>query len=261
MDEVLIVGMGISRLDEDDTIWSWPGEVWGCNRIFYEYGKKLTRLTGHSDVMVEAREHRREHQHAYEIWGGHLGKAEPADKRFTCPANHWRDSGSTMLAQALFEGRKVAAVGFDFGGWDTHSPGLEKMPKPQWVKRWRILLRQYGWDRVRFIGYDHMPYLKSRRDPGEYAKRYVAGRPHITTPEYIARWELWTGQEAFPIPVQEVMMRLVFPDGRESDVKDAIAEKMIAKGKAKLAGKKVKDEPKKTQSKPATSGVQRKADD
>lgn len=261
MKEVLVVGNGISRLDYDQLILEWPGEVWGCNRVYFEYGRKLTRLTGHTDVMVAAREHRREHQHEYEIWGGHLGKAEPADRRFTCPAVHRKDSGSTLVAQALHEGFNVAAVGFDFGGWDVHSPGLENMPKPQWVKRWRAFLGQYGWDCVRFIGYDHMPYLQSRTDAGRYAKRYTVGRPHMMTPEYLARWESWTGNEAFPAPMEELFVRVVFADGREADVKDVIAEKMIRKGKAKPATKKKQDEPQKKKQESPKGGVQRKAEE
>lgn len=256
-----MLGNGISRLDYDRLILEWPGEVWGCNRVYLEYGRKLTRLTGHTDVMADALEHRREHQHNYEIWCGHLGRAEPADQRFTCPGGYRKDSGSTLVAQALHEGFDVVAVGFDFGGWDIHSPGLEHDPKQQWVKRWRAILGQYGWDRVRFIGYDHLPYLKSRVDAGKYAKRYLVGRPHLMTPEYIARWEDWTGMSAFPSPIEEVKVKIVFADGREAEVKDVIAEKMIRKGKAKPVGKaKVQEDPPKKKEPPKV-GVQRKGDD
>lgn len=256
-----MVGNGISRLDYDREIREWSGEIWGCNRIYLEYGAILSRLTGHGDVMEAARIHRDQNGHQYQLWGGNLSR-QGAEHAFTCPAIYRKDSGSTLVAQALHDGYRAVAVGFDFGGWDIHSPGIEHQQKPQWVKRWRAFLGQYGWDRVRFIGYDHLPYLRSLKPAGEYARRYIAGKPHLMTPEYVARWEAWTGRSAFPPLKEDVIMRVRFPDGREADMKDVIAEKMIRKGKAVIAGansvksESADDKPKR----PRTGGIQRRVD-
>lgn len=259
MDEVLILGNGISRMDYHSDILKWTGEIWGCNRIYLEYGDRLTRLTGHADVLEYARQYREEKGYSYEIWAGHLGKSG-AEKLFTCPGIYRKDSGSTLIAQAMEEGKKIALAGFDFGGLDVHSPGLEKDPKPQWVKRFRAIMGQYGWDRVRFIGYDHLPYLRTLRDPAEYAKKYIAGKPHILDKTYIDRWQLWTGKDANPIPKEEVNVLVQFNDGRQAEVKERIAEKMIKKGKAKVVGQKQVKQPELMEDPKKTAGVQRKRD-
>lgn len=233
MMEVLILGNGISRLSYDDFIRSWQGEVWGCNRVFHEYGRILSRLAGHTDVMVEAREHRRQNQHEYEIWGGHLGKSHPAERLFTCSKRYQKDTGTTLVAQALHEGHNVAVVGFDLGGPDILSPELEKAPKWNWVDRWRLLLRDFGEHRVRFIGHDHKLYLLSDEQNDAYCHRYLNGKPHIPGPDYIAVWQEFTGR-AVKETEDEPMVQVRYKDGSEAPMKDAIAAKMEKKGQIEI---------------------------
>lgn len=184
-EQVLILGNGVSRLLLARDIAAWRGEIWGCNLAYLEpeLGSRLTRLTGHASVMEEAAVYQRSHPElTFEIWGGHLGKA--VGKLFTCPGEFRHDSGTTLVAQALHEGRDVVAAGFDLGGPDIHSPRLWEQRKFQWVKRWREILERYGWDRVTFWGHDHMPFLKSRVPANRYQQRYSAGIPHIPGEEY-----------------------------------------------------------------------------
>lgn len=189
MDEVLILGNGISRISYHDFISDWPGEVWGCNYVFRDYGHKLTRLTGHDFVLIEAKEYREKHGMAFEIWGGHLGRCEAVEKKFTCHQRFCRDSGTTLVSQALHEGKNVIACGFDLGGPDVYSKELETVNKSNWITRWRKLIALHGDNRIRFVGQDHMPFLTSDKQPEEYGKVYTHGYPHIENEEYLKVWK------------------------------------------------------------------------
>jgi hypothetical protein len=239
--EILVLGNGISRLAYDETIRNWPGEVWGCNLAYLDYPGKLTRLTGHKEELINAAAEREKHEGwNFELWAGNLANTIKDVHRFTCPKQFQHDSGTTLIAQALYEGHNVAACGFDLGGPDIHSPELENVPKWNWVDRWRALLAEYGADRVRFIGHDHMPFLLGDQPSDAYCHRYLHGRPHIADPEYIEIWEQFTGRSAVDIQ-EEIMIEVRFPDGRKVIMKDFIAEKMAKKGKVEIVGK-VKDE-------------------
>ena len=185
MSVVLILGNGISRLLLADRIAIWAGEVWGCNRAYLEpaIGPRLLRLTGHPAVMAEALAYKLQRHYApWEIWGPITGVNTVTP--FTCPDKYRRDSGTTLVAQALHEGLDVAAAGFDLGGPDIHSPRHWTQTRTGWVKRWRRLGERYGWDRIEFWGHDHKPFLRSGEEPSAYQKRYVAGIPHIPGEEY-----------------------------------------------------------------------------
>lgn len=228
-EEVLVLGNGISRLGYDELIRAWPGEVWASNRAYLDYPDKLTRLTGHTEVLVEAVAYKGQHPGArYEIWAGHVGKPMPGAHPFTCPARFRTDSGSTLIAQALEEGYAVVACGYDLGGPDIHSPGLEDHNKDEWVKRWRAIAAHYSLDRVRFVGHDHRAYILSDRPPNEYAQDYLAGYPHIDDPEYLATWERWAGRSAIPKGGSTVV-RVKFPNGYEGDMRENIALAMEKK--------------------------------
>jgi len=124
---VLILGNGISRIQFDKWIREFDGEIWGCNYVYIEYGEKLTRLTGHTDVMLKAIDYRNENRCEYEVWSGICTGTNRVDgtRSFTCPRELCRDSGTTFVAQALHEGRrKVYVCGFDLGGADILSLGL-----------------------------------------------------------------------------------------------------------------------------------------
>jgi len=236
MKEILILGNGISRISFHDLIVDWPGEVWGCNRAYLDYPKKLTRLTGHTDVMYEADENRKANNLFFEIWGGHLGKLGAADKAFTCSKRFCKDSGTALIAQALHEGHQIAVCGFDLGGPDIHSPGLENVDKHNWVKRWRLLLETYGRKRIRFIGYDHLPFLLSGRRSNEYSDYYRRGKPHIYDADYIEAWEKWSGKKAFDYKeIFEMKVKVKYTKtGQVAEMDVKIAEKMQSKGKLEI---------------------------
>lgn len=239
MDEVLILGNGISRINYHEFILKWSGEVWGCNRAYLEYGNKLTRLTGHADVLQDAEVFRDKNNLFFEIWGGHIGTTIKSAKRFDCPKQYQTDSGTTLIAQALHEGFNIVACGFDLGGWDIHSPELENAPKDNWVERWRILLAVYGEERIRFIGHDHKPFLLSMLPSNTYCQKYTNGFPHINDPDYLKTWEKWTGKKP-EVFEEEYMTKVKFPDGREVEMKDFIAKKMAKKGKVEILKQDIK---------------------
>ena len=252
MTETLILGNGISRLSYVDIIKNWLGEVWGCNLAFLDFPEKLNRITGHADVMLKAKDCREKYQHGFEIWGGHLGANLAAEKTFDCPRIFRKDSGTTLIAQALHEGRDVAVCGFDLGGLDIHSPGLENLLKHNWVQRWRKLFEVYDHTRVRFIGYDHKPYLFSGRSSMVYSQRYRDGRPHIMDDKYLSVWENWTGKKSQCLDLGGETVKVKYKkNGFIGEVSEAVAAKLIDKGKAELVKKKETPKP---APKPASKG-------
>lgn len=235
MTETLVLGNGISRLSYIDIIKNWLGEVWGCNLAFLDFPDKLNRITGHANVMLQAKEYREKYRHDFEIWGGNLGANIATDKKFDCPEIFRRDSGTTMLAQALHEGRNIAVCGFDLGGPDIHSPGIENQLKHNWIQRWRKLFEVYDHKRVRFIGYDHKPYLFSGRSSMQYSQRYRNGKPHIIDPDYMEAWEQWTGKKYEHIDFGGETVKVKYKhNGYVATVSEGVAAKLIDKGKAEL---------------------------
>lgn len=227
--ETLILGNGISRLSFIDIIKNWKGEIWGCNRAYLEFGKILTYLIGHGDAMEEAKIYRIENQCKFKIMGG-----PGSEKELTGPPQFWKDSGSTLVSEALHLGRKIAVCGFDLGGLDVHSPGIEKVNKHNWVDRWRDMIKLYGTDNIRFIGFGHLPFLESRENINKYANQYLADRPHILTPEYLKAWEFWTGKKPELGYMGDYMVEVKYLKGQVSGqtgmMKGAIAEKMEKRG-------------------------------
>lgn len=171
MTTVLILGNGLSRLAFHDAIIAHDGPVWGCNRVFIDYGDKITALAGHADVMEEARAWRDSHGQAFDIFG--------IDEGLVAPDIYRKDTGTTLVAEALTRGYNVAACGFDLGGADIYSPCHEKKNKTTWVQRWRLIMQRFDPERVTFWGYDHKTYILSGRPPDEYARAYTHGRAHI----------------------------------------------------------------------------------
>lgn len=257
---VLILGNGISRLSFDENIRLYAGEIWGCNRVFLEYGDILTRIAGHRDAMEEAAQHRLKNGCRYEIYGGHLSKRCNA-KSFTVAPEWITDTGTTMVAQALHEGLDVEVCGFDLGGADVLSPGIESQQKTQWVTRWRRLLAVYGSDRVTFWGHDHKPYLLSNSSAMKYANAYLRGRPHIPTDEYR---ELHA--QRFGVRVEHNrrggdMIKVRFNNGYETELRDLVAQRLRDKGEVViLADKKPerKTTERKTTERKHSGGVQRR---
>lgn len=145
---------------------------------------ELDALAGHEDVMREAEKYRDAHGLKYQILGS-------VENPYTCKPLFQKDTGTTLVAEALTRGLKVNVVGFDLGGLDLYSPGHEKKNKTTWVNRWRLILRKFGSDRVTFWGYDHKPFLLSHKHPSEYARSYMHGKPHIDNDQYDKIAKAW----------------------------------------------------------------------
>lgn len=183
--QILILGNGLSRLSFEDDIQSFPGDVWACNRAYLDYGDKISALAGHADVMQEAKKYRDAHGQGYSIFG--------INKEFTCPDKYRKDTGTTLIAEALTRGYNVIVCGFDLGGLDVYSPNHEKKNKSTWVQRWRLIFQEYDPDRVTFWGHDHKPFILSNRAPIEYYREYSRGKPHIKDGTYPEIQKSWKG--------------------------------------------------------------------
>ena len=234
----MILGNGLSRLLYSAEIDSWPSDLWGCNRAFLEYGARLTRITGHVIVMEEAEVWRDKNGAAFEIWGGHLGAGKRGWNIFTCPAELRKDSGTTMVAQALHEERsQIVCVGFDLGGKDVGSPGIDRQDKKIWVWRWRTLARVYGLGSIRFVGHDHKPFiLDESRSATEYARAYMRGRPHITDPGYVDLYHRFSdpprGRDTSLADQGRVRGRR--SNGTFVEYRKAVADVLVSKGELEI---------------------------
>lgn len=242
MNPVMIVGNGISRLLYRDEICAWTGEMWACNWIFEEqmrppapmtFGQRLTRLTGHVDVMEKADAWKPAHNGTFEIWSGHLGVGRPGWRVFTCPPSLRKDSGTTLVAQALQEKRpEIICVGFDLGGKDVLSENGDKADKRSWVMRWRTLQKVYSLQTVRFVGHDHKPFILDQgRDPREYARKYMYRQPHIPDPAYVALYNKFSDPPLREKPQPgDLMMLCRRKNGTTAKFKKDIAKALALKG-------------------------------
>ena len=188
---VLILGNGLSRLSFDKEIREYPGEVWGCNNIYIDYGDKLTAIAGHDWCMKGASKARKINGYKYKIIGGLQWGGDVADESFTCDPRFRENTGTTLVAEALTRGYNVEACGFDMGGLDVYSPGHEKRNKTVWVKRWREIIKEFGHNRITFWGHDHMRFLRSNRSANEYYKLYARGKSHIPREDYESIRKTW----------------------------------------------------------------------
>lgn len=180
---ILILGNGLSRLDFTNAIRSHQGPVWACNRAYLDFSDTITHLYGHEDVMQEAREWREENGKAFSIFG--------QDEELTCRSIFRKDSGTTLVAEALTRGADVIVCGFDLGGADLYSPGHEKKNKATWVERWRFIFGEFDPGRVTFWGHDHKPFILSQRPANEYAREYMHGKAHIPATAYQEALKDW----------------------------------------------------------------------
>lgn len=186
MTSILILGNGLSRLSFDEQIRAYPGEVWGCNRIYLDYGEILDGLDGHDDVMVEA-------ARAREAKGYHYKIISSDESPLTCRPIFRKDTGTTLVAEALTRGYEVEVCGFDLGGLDVYSPGHDKINKTTWVQRWRLILAEFGAERITFWGHDHKPFLLSGRPAIEYYRAYAKGKSHVPGEDYDKIRRTWPG--------------------------------------------------------------------
>lgn len=190
-ENILILGNGISRLAYESFIMNWNGEMWGCNRAYIDYGKKLTRIAGHSEVMHDAKMYREKKNLKYKIIGGHLGEDPSADFLFTCDKKYQENTGSALAAEALTLGANIIVIGFDMGGKDVYSPAHDVIKKNCWVTRWRWMLQEFGEEKIHFIGHDHKPFLLSNKPASEYWEQYGSGKPHIPGESYEKIHKKW----------------------------------------------------------------------
>jgi len=246
MKEVLILGNGISRLLHEDLIKGWHGELWACNYAYLEWGHKLTRLTGHIDVLFEAIEHRDRNQHSYEIWTGDIWRF-PEDtqklKKVSCKPEFCKDSGTTLIAQALTDGfERILLCGFDLGGRDIYTVNLYQHNKSSWVERVRAIRKAFpvAFEGVEFVGYDHMPFIAGNADRKAYYKRYIAGQPHIPDPAYIALYNLLYGtREVYGYRRYSIVKVRYIKGPRagwETEYKEALAKILAERGEIEIIG-------------------------
>lgn len=229
MADVLVLGNGISRLLHERTVEEWQGEFWACNYAYLEYGHKITLLNGHANVLREAIEYRDQHGLEFKTLGRGM------DVEASCPGELRKDSGTTLVAHALEQGHNVVCVGFDLGGPDLLSPGLQYQRKQSWVKRWRLILTRYGADRITFVGFDHKPYLLSGRTEYEYLHRYTQESPHIPDPEYIALHQIIYGSAGVMHGHRKVKVRFRRND-YETIMNGDVADTYLEKGKIDVVG-------------------------
>lgn len=187
MKRVLIIGNGTSRLNYKQFIKNWKDEIWACNRAFKELitGElpRLDRLMGDKNALREASDFRRKNKFNFKIYARKQFHANhiSGDKEFiTIPEKYIKDSGTTFVVQALVEGYdEIVLVGFDLGGPDIYVANHEKRNKKMWVDRWRQIARDFGLDRIIFIGTDHKKFILSKLPADTYLKKYVNGINHL----------------------------------------------------------------------------------
>jgi hypothetical protein len=191
--DVLLIGNGISRLSYDKQIREFQGERWGANRIYLNYGDIVDIIGGHSDVLTDAKKYRERNGLSYKIIRGpdEKEKGRVADCYFTCPVRFLLDTGTSLLAEALERDYSVSVVGYDIGGPEIYSRNHQNVNKSSWVRRWREIIKYYGHRKIRFIGYNHMPFLLSNKPAHEYSQSYMFGSNHIAGEEYEKAVEEW----------------------------------------------------------------------
>lgn len=228
--DVLIVGNGISRLAFTDQIKTYKGEIWACNNAYKEFGPYLKRLTGHVDVLYEAEKYRNEHNLSFEIWSGNLGKPDINWRKFIVPAKWYRDSGTTLIAEALFERYdNIELVGFDLGGADVYALDQYKVDKTSWVKRFVDIEKEWSLKSIKWWGYNHTPFIqKCVKNPGfahMYYKAYGEGDPHIKDMSYINLFKSMVNST--PNTDKLCNYRVKFPNGYIGVIKADIAKRLI----------------------------------
>lgn len=187
MARVLILGNGKSRLNQKGFISTWKDGIWGCNRIFNEYSElpRLNRVTGDLHGLKGLIDFKRINKASYEIYAkkAYIERFPKARlKSFTVPNEFQNDSGTSLIAQALFEGYdKIYVAGFDLGGPDVYVKMHEHRNKTAWVNRWRAIYFEFGLDRVHFVGKNHKDFIMSTLPANTYSKIYTRGGDHLNS--------------------------------------------------------------------------------
>jgi len=183
--EVLIIGNGISRLEHQDFIQKWQGEIWTCNWAFKDLiDKKIPRidiLIGDKDALKEAYRAKKRYKLNYKLLCKNTKALSiPEVKKVEIPERYIKDSGSTLVVKALYENYgKIFLVGFDLGGKDIYVKNHERRNKSKWVDNWRKIARVFGLERIHFVGIDHKPFILSEMPINSYARKYMNGEDHL----------------------------------------------------------------------------------
>ncbi len=189
MKPLLILGNGISRLDHKDFINHWRDEIWGCNRIFYEYYKKeiprLDIVLGDYAALLEAIEYKKEYGGDYKLYGKSnkewvVALEEQNVTILNIPEDLQKDTGTTLVSTALLWGYdKIYIAGFDLGGPDIYMNKHELRNKSNWIENWRNLDKKFGLDKIEFLGKNHKSFIQSNASIDSYANLYTKNKNHL----------------------------------------------------------------------------------
>lgn len=185
MSKVLILGNGVSRYENPgvkDFVDNWPHEIWGCNRVFYEYLANkipsLDLLIGDYDALIEANYFDLNNCKIY-------GKTHKVKQALNYPIipvakNFVNDSGTTLVSYAFLKKYdKIYLAGFDLGGKDIFMKNHEKKDKSGWINQWRYLSKKFDFNKLEFVGIDHKQYILSKESNKKYAKIYMTNKNHL----------------------------------------------------------------------------------
>lgn len=182
---VLILGNGISRIYFPKVTEIWQDEIWACNWAYQEYldGSlpRLDLLIGDYICLKKVIRHKGVDLKGVKI----LGKSERSleleeVQRPNSSKKYYNDSGSTAVVHALNEGYdEIYLLGFDLGGADIYQQNHHLRNKKMWLRNWRTIERDYGLDKVFFIGFDHKKIIKSPYPDDVYSLKYMRGQDHL----------------------------------------------------------------------------------
>jgi len=188
---VLILGNGISRLQYINEINEYqlsPGEIWGCNHIYAEYGHILTRINGHANVVLQAQHWKEIHGYDYRVITSEDYTELPEQLR--------GNSGIFLISQALQDGfDEIILCGFDFGGKDVWTPDMHKRGVTNGLyKKWDLMMEHFGSisARIKFWGikpgYDKLSeeYLSIFHNESEHVKELQKALYEISGMDVIA---------------------------------------------------------------------------
>jgi hypothetical protein len=260
MAEVLILGNGISRLAFKDRINAYQGEIWACNYAFREF-PQVARLIGHVEPMEEAARLRDEGKLREDLI---IYSAPFGGRRFSSLSvgRRWhQNSGISLIAEALHQGHRIQAAGFDLGGPDIHTPDHHLKSSWFWVERWAEVFREWGLDRVEFWGHDHRDFIiavaEGRASARLYEFSHLRGRPHISEDEYLRVWEDFMGSGKAK-PDQFVKVRYT-ANGFQSMMRLSVAEILRDRGSVQILTVLEKVEPDPGQETEGAEGINEEA--
>lgn len=151
MSKVLILGNGVSRLQQIDFIKQWTEELWVCNWGFKE-AFSLPRVdkvcTVHADVIPKALTFKEKHGLSYQVITSNRCALDH-DVEIFAVKKGW-STGALALSEAL-EQRfdEIVLAGFDFGGKDIYQPQL--INGSNFINQFKHLQEMYDIKGVSFL--------------------------------------------------------------------------------------------------------------